>query len=208
MSGFMAVSSPARLAHARELAAERELAHRDARDPELPVVAARASRHRAAALEPGRAGVARQLRELLLDLELLLHGDVRVAQLGAQLGALGFVLRDQLLAALVAQHLRELGHRSGPSVRGAGDYRRPGEGANRPGGRNPRLRTSPGIGLARRPAGRIPLWRLCRSWYRPGQGARPMGLHPTWEETPCSSPRSFSPHSWRLPPCFNPKTRR
>src|SRR5262245_13530010 len=109
MSGFIA-ESPARLAHARELTLVREVAHRDARDAELPVVAARAPRHSAAALEPRRAGVARKLREALLHLELLFHRDVRVAQLRAQLGAAVAVLRDQLLAALVAQHLRELGH--------------------------------------------------------------------------------------------------
>src|SRR5262245_25826021 len=99
MPSFTVDSSPTGLSHAGELALERELAQRDARDCELLVVAARAARHLAAPVEPGRARVARQLRELLLHLELLVDRDLGVLQLLAQIGALRRVLLDQLLAA-------------------------------------------------------------------------------------------------------------
>src|SRR3972149_5565747 len=79
---------PARLAHARELAAQRQFPQRDARDPELPIVRPRPTRDLAAALEARRAGVAGELRELLLDLELLVHRDVRILELLAQRGPL------------------------------------------------------------------------------------------------------------------------
>src|SRR6058998_955510 len=101
---------PARLAHARQLALEREVAQRDARDRELLVVAARAARDLTAPVEPGRARVARQLRELRLRLELVVDRRLGILEHLAQRGALRGVLLDQLLAALVAKHLRGLGH--------------------------------------------------------------------------------------------------
>src|SRR5262245_42022470 len=103
---------PARLPHARQLTLQREVAQRDARDRELLVVAARAARELAAAVEPRRARVARQLRELRLRLELVVDRGLRILERLAQRAALRGVLLDQLLAALVAKHLRGLGQGS------------------------------------------------------------------------------------------------
>src|SRR5258705_3039134 len=100
---------PAGLTQAGQLALQRELAQRDARDRDLLVVAARPARDLAAAVEPGRTRVARQLRELRLRLELVVHRRLGILERLAQRGALRGVLLDQLLAALVAKHLRGLG---------------------------------------------------------------------------------------------------
>src|SRR5262249_37878874 len=93
-----------------QLALQRQVAQCDARDAELAVVGARAARHLAAALQARRAGVARQLRELLLRLELVLDRRILVLELLAQRGALLGVLLDQRDASLVAQYLGGLGH--------------------------------------------------------------------------------------------------
>src|SRR4029450_6811184 len=96
--------SPAGLPDARELALQREIAQRDARDRELLVVATRAARDLAAPVQPGRARIARKLRELRLRLELVIDRRLGVLQRLAQRSALRGVLLDQLLAALVAKH--------------------------------------------------------------------------------------------------------
>src|SRR4026207_1769161 len=120
MPSFMAL--PARLPHAGQLTLQREVAQRDARDRELLVVAARPARDLAAPVEPGRARVARQLRELHLRLELVLDRRLRILERLTQRGALRGVLLDQLLAVPVAQHLRGLGQGRLLSTAGATGY--------------------------------------------------------------------------------------
>src|SRR5688572_21945964 len=97
---------PARLPHAGKLALQREVTQRNARDRELLVVGARSAGDLAAAVEPRRARVARQLRKLRLRLELVVDRRLGILQRLAQRSALRGVLLDQLLAVLVTQHLR------------------------------------------------------------------------------------------------------
>ena len=92
---------PARLPHAGKLAAEGELAQRDPREAELAVDGLRAPGDGAARGVPRGAGVPGELRELLLDLELVLHRDVRVLEPLAELVPPLAVLLDEPLAPLV-----------------------------------------------------------------------------------------------------------
>src|SRR5262245_25124773 len=129
---------PARLAHARELALQRELAEHDPGHAELLVHGMRAARDAAAPRHPGRARVARQLRERLLHLELLFHRELRVLELLAERGALLGVLLDQLGAALIPQDLRLLGHSVTPGFQRAAESRKRPLQAQREGARSPR----------------------------------------------------------------------
>src|SRR5574338_1467522 len=108
MSGFTA--SPARLAHARQLAAQRELAQHDPREAELAVVAARAPGDAAAPLHARGAGVAPELREAALGRELVVERRVRVLHDLAQRRPLGRLLADVRDAPVVAAGLGELRH--------------------------------------------------------------------------------------------------
>src|ERR1044071_1456237 len=95
------VPSPARLEHAGDLAGGGQLAHCDARQLELAVVAARPARHRAAVAHPRRRGVARHLGQLQLRLEALLAGCVAVARDRLQAFALRRFLPGELGAPIV-----------------------------------------------------------------------------------------------------------
>src|SRR4030095_304895 len=101
---------PARLAHARELAAQRHLAQRDAGEGALAVEAARAAGDAAAPLQPRDAGVAPELPEAPQRGHLVVEGRVGIAHHLAQHGALGGVLADQARASLVAQPGVALAH--------------------------------------------------------------------------------------------------
>src|SRR5437868_1622055 len=79
---------PARLDHAGDLAAHRDLADLVAREAELAERAARAARHRAAVAQPHGRGVARQRLELGARLVLRVVGGFRVLEHGEQLFAL------------------------------------------------------------------------------------------------------------------------
>src|SRR5690554_4942292 len=79
---------PARLDHARDLAAHRDLAQLVARQPELAEIAARAARERAAVTQTHRARIARQLLQLLARLLLRVVRCACVVQYGEQRRAL------------------------------------------------------------------------------------------------------------------------
>src|SRR3954468_696767 len=75
MGSVMLMVSPARLAQAGDLAPHRGLAELGAAEAELPVVAARAARDRAAIAQPDRVCVLRQrLQPLLRRRALLFRG--------------------------------------------------------------------------------------------------------------------------------------
>src|SRR4051794_6255427 len=93
------VPSPARFEHAGDLAGGGQLAHRDARQLELAVIAARPARHRAAVADPRRRGVTRHLRQLQLCREALLAGRLAVARDRLQAFALTGFLPGELGAA-------------------------------------------------------------------------------------------------------------
>src|SRR5512134_3336692 len=82
MGSLMLMSSllPARLDHAGDLAAHRDLADLVAREAELAESAARAARDRAAVAQPHRGGVARQRLQLRARLVPGLVGGLGVAQ--------------------------------------------------------------------------------------------------------------------------------
>src|SRR5580704_6613794 len=70
---------PARLDHARDLPGRGQLTHRDARQPELAVIAARPARKGAAVADARRRTVARHAGELQLRLKAILRRCVAVA---------------------------------------------------------------------------------------------------------------------------------
>src|SRR6266567_1185099 len=95
--------SPARFGHAGDLPGRGQLAHRDARQPELAVIAARPAGQGAAVAQPGLRAVARHLGQLQLRLEAVFRRRIAVAgdrleahparcQLLGQLGAAGVFL--------------------------------------------------------------------------------------------------------------------
>src|SRR5713226_895207 len=97
------LSSPARFEHAGDLPGRGQLAHRDARQLELAVIAARTPGQGAAVAQPCLRAVARQLGELKLRLETVFRRRIAVAgdrlephpagrQLLGQLGAAGVFL--------------------------------------------------------------------------------------------------------------------
>src|SRR5216683_567720 len=91
-----ATSLPARLDQARDQPPGAEIAQRDARQPELAIVAARPARDLAAIADAGRGRVARQLRELERRREPLLHRLVLVARNRFQAGTPARILLAQL----------------------------------------------------------------------------------------------------------------
>src|SRR5215813_8717110 len=80
------LDSPARLRETRNLAAHHRLAQLRAREPELPVVAVRTARERAAIAQPNRMRVARQLLERGLGRRLAVVRRLRVADQLLELG--------------------------------------------------------------------------------------------------------------------------
>src|ERR1700737_558418 len=73
-------SSPARLDQAGDQPLRAEVPKRDARQPELAIIAARPARHLATIADAGRRGIARKLRELERRREPLLHRAALVAR--------------------------------------------------------------------------------------------------------------------------------
>src|ERR1044072_3680380 len=111
IGSVMLMVSPARLAEARDLAAHRGLTQLGAAQAELPVVAARAARDRAAIAQPDRVCVLPQRLQLVLRRRALLFRRLRVADQLSERGALrGVALHDALAARVLLEH-RLLCHR-------------------------------------------------------------------------------------------------
>src|SRR5262245_43059894 len=103
-------ASPARLGHARDLAAVHDLADLHARETELAVHATGATRDRAALAPTRRAGVTRLLLQFGLRSKLLFRGAARAADDFLQLRALRRVLLHDPRATLLALDHARLGH--------------------------------------------------------------------------------------------------
>src|SRR3989304_625360 len=107
---LIADSLPARLDHARNLAAHRKLAQFDPPQGELAVHAPRASGQRAAVAQPHRRSVARQLLQLGARGVPVLIGGLGVVDHLEQRRAPDFELGDGIAALLFAELHCELGH--------------------------------------------------------------------------------------------------
>ena len=92
---------PARLDHAREFAAQREISQGDPRETELSVIAAGPTADGAAVADADRAGVAGELVQQALGLEALVGRQALVLGQRPQLVAALLVSLDDLLAAVV-----------------------------------------------------------------------------------------------------------
>src|SRR5689334_22683597 len=103
-------ASPARLGHARDLAAVHDLADLDARETELAVHATGTARDRAAIAVTRRARIARLLLQLRLRGEFLFGGAARAADDFLQLRTLRRVLLHDPRATLLALDHARLGH--------------------------------------------------------------------------------------------------
>src|SRR6185369_4019615 len=93
---------PAGLDHAGDFAPHRDLAQFVAAEAELAVDAARAAGQLAAVAQPGRAGVARQLLQLVPRIETHVLGQLEVVDDRNKLGALFGVLLHHLAALQIA----------------------------------------------------------------------------------------------------------
>src|SRR5512143_2251484 len=100
---LIARSLPARLDHAGDLAAQRELAQLVAAEAELAVDAARAPGQRAAVAQARGRGVARQLLQLRARSIALLVGGLLVVDRLEERGALRLESGDGVAALLLAE---------------------------------------------------------------------------------------------------------
>src|SRR5499426_473049 len=113
-------SLPARLDQTRDQPLGAEIPKRDARQPVLAVVAARAARYLATIANAGRRGVAWQLRELEGCRESLLHRLGLVAGNGLEPGAPAGILFAELAPPAVLLDRTFLRHQCLLAFRGCG----------------------------------------------------------------------------------------